>query len=202
MSSAVLAPRSRSIFAGCVEPLIERFELGADTFAWVRKPEVALEVAGLPNAVSAVAVSPDEKTCAFGFVHGEVLLVNESGLEPRTFGRGIGSINALRFHPDGKRLLVSADRACELWDASSGRALRRFGERKQNGGFLTAFSSDGRLLANINAGLSFSIFEVETGAELACVPGGDWTALAFGPGAATLAVGKRDGTVTVWALGR
>jgi RNA polymerase sigma factor (sigma-70 family) len=126
------------------------------------------------------------------------------------------------FTPDGKKLVTSSmDQTVRLWDAATGRELRRFdrspnakekqlarGPRKMPVGaavlwdmFLTTVSADGKYLA-ANRGDVVIVWDLESGKELHRVRS-NWaggTLLAFAEGGKTLALVGHTGGVEKWDI--
>jgi WD40 repeat protein len=110
-----------------------------------------------------------------------------------------------RFSPDGQWVAADGDRSARLWDAATGRLVRKLSTGDNSGVFSVAFSpTDSRLLAVGHGGrpnVSYvSLWDIDAGKELARLPGvanadpndGVVAALAFSPDGKYLVAGFGD----------
>jgi RNA polymerase sigma factor (sigma-70 family) len=117
------------------------------------------------------------------------------------------------FHPDGKHLLTAAGGVAVLWDAATGREVRRFGNPAppgdndpplaQLGATALALSADGKTVAlAYRQQDGVRVWEVETGRELHLFPGEEHGSggLALSSDGTRLASAGQDGAVTVYDL--
>jgi WD40 repeat protein len=110
-------------------------------------------------------------------------------------------IASLAFAPDGKTVATTeaGSHVLRLWDATTGREVRRF--VGQAGGFAGApavFSPDGRTLAAGDAQKNLLLWDVATGKKLHCHPNLGWaTSLAWAPDGRRLAVADYAGGLIV-----
>jgi RNA polymerase sigma factor (sigma-70 family) len=109
------------------------------------------------------------------------------------------TVRAVGISEDGTRVAsASWDGTLRVWDANTGRELRRF---RLPGGASAAFTPDGKAVAGGGMDKSFHVWELATGKELLHVPGleNSVMALRFAPDGRTLAT-LSSPVIRVWDL--
>ena len=113
-------------------------------------------------------------------------------------------ITSLTFSQDGKLLASTGlpkrgDITVRLWDAITGKQLREFGGSSETG-YTTAFSLDGKLLANGGQDGTIHVWEAASGRELLRFRGqpGPIGSLVISPDGKTLAANDSNGIIRLW----
>jgi WD40 repeat protein/uncharacterized protein YjbI with pentapeptide repeats len=125
-----------------------------------------------------------------------------SPLNPRIAGLigHSGRILACDFSPDGKRILtVGSDRTGRLWDAQSGKEIRRF-EGHSGRIQSCAFSPDGKGILTAGEDHTVRLWEVESGKEIRRFEGhsGRILACTFSPDGKRILTAGSDRTARLW----
>ncbi len=112
------------------------------------------------------------------------------------------SVLSVAFSPDGKMVAAGgAGRTISLWDAATGKELRRFPPLDRGQPARVAFSPDGKMLASVSqANTLVCLYDVNTGKELRLLQRhqSGVTCLALSPDGKLLASGDHKGTIRVW----
>jgi WD40 repeat protein len=161
-----------------------------------------LRAVGIPlPREGALALSPNDRTAAFGDEHGSVRFVDlRSGTVRSASGRHRGAVTAARFTPNGRSLVTTSDDGdAILWDVRSGNAVETL-HGHANGIATLQISPDGRTL--FTAGLDGAIFIWDlSGAQRLGRPieagGPNRNVSALSTDGRRLAVGHPDGTISV-----
>jgi RNA polymerase sigma factor (sigma-70 family) len=108
-------------------------------------------------------------------------------------------VKALAFSPDGRMLTAGGDETIPLWEAATGKEVRRLAGHEGWAGPV-AFSPDGRTLASGGADRVIRLWDLATGRELRRLLGhrNVISGLVFSPDGRTVVSGSTDETVRIW----
>ena len=181
-----------------------------------RFPDPLMTLHGLPQAISSLAISPDDTLLACGSVKGELTVrhwkpADTSPPQVVIEARREAAISSLCFSPDGAKLVVTRDSSTssvDLWDISPGGHPAQFHRQSLFEGATanaqsSSFSSDGRFLA-IGGKRSVMVWDRTRGlaSELPNLPENESnqvTRVAYAKGnRPLLAIGFSDGTLSIW----
>ena len=105
----------------------------------------------------------------------------------------------MAFSPDGLQVVTgTADGTVHLWEAESGRELRRF---KPHTSMVNAvaFSPDGRQVVSGSLDKTVRVWDVQTGAELLRLQDEGWvTGVAYSPDGSRILSGSSDKSIRLW----
>jgi uncharacterized caspase-like protein len=159
---------------------------------------LAGELAGLPEDVARIALSPDERTVAIVSADGAVEL-----WDARTGRRyavlPASGVSAVAFAPDGRFVVTGAsDGAVTLWHRETGHEFLKLGEGPEMPLSVT-FSPDGRFVV-AGGNDEIRLWDANSGHLLRAFRGemGDVSHMAFSPDGRFLVQGGTSGDITVW----
>jgi tetratricopeptide (TPR) repeat protein len=156
---------------------------------------------GTRDYVRSVAISPDGKLIASGFLYEGIKVWEvESGLPLRSLRGHTASVNSISFSPDSQ-CLASGSRDCtiKLWDVYGGQEIRtldgHYGEVRA-----VTFSPDGFWLASGSTDSTVRLWRVITGREVQPFIGHERpvTSAVFSPDGRYIASGSLDRTIKLW----
>jgi predicted NACHT family NTPase len=124
----------------------------------------------------------------------------EANLTDSAFTKAFGTVFAVAFSPDGKRLATAgSDGVVRFWDVTSGRELLTC-KSHSNLVVSVAFSPDGKTLASSSSDRTIKLWDCLSGECLQTWQGhGDWVrSVAFSPDGQILASSSNDTTIKLW----
>ena len=183
---------------------------GHDNVVWlwdVRTGQSIKALRGHASRVESVAFAPDGNLALSGGQDDTLRIWNVADYEESRVLRGrvldghYDAVLSARFGPTGKYVATaSRDRTAQLYDASTGKMLRRFDEGHEFLATTSVFFADGRRLATGAGDNSVRLWNVQTGAQLAVLRStGRSGTLAVAPGGVWLATGGPNNSVQLWS---
>src|SRR5262249_43346981 len=144
----------------------------------------------LPGGVG--TFSPDGKTLAVGCANDVIRLYDPtSGKERVGINRHAAAVFSLAISRDTKQVVTHDYSVIRLWDAATGKLLRKIPDAQEHGGSMNYFAltPDGMILATISTDHTIRCSDTATGKEIGkCVLKDGLLSLAFSPDGLLLAV--------------
>jgi len=193
-----LSPDSTRLAVGCGNEVV-LYDISTKT------PSVLLRASAHPDPVQAIAWSPDGKHLATGAFR-RVVIWNAESLTPERAmtDQLTDRIAAVRFLPDGNRIVIADGRVAEAGTVRiaevAGGAIAASWPAHADTIFDLAVSGDGKLLATAGGDKLVKLWDLETHQELAKLEGhvAQVLALAFNGDATQLVSGGADQQLKVW----
>lgn len=155
----------------------------------------------VPQAILAVAWSPDAKTVASAHEDRTVRLRESNSGNVRTVLEGHDDVvTSIAFSPRGNIIATgSSDRTIKLWNAADGTLLHTL-RGHTNWVYAVAFSPDGRTLASGGYDKSVRLWDPANGKETGRLTGHTATvrSVAFSPDGRRIVSGSGDRTLKLW----
>jgi DNA-binding beta-propeller fold protein YncE len=157
------------------------------------------------DAVFALSFSPDGKWLASGSGDRTVKVWDvTSGQRLFTLSDSLDNVYAVAFHPSGRQLAAAgADKVLRVWEVTAeGGKLVLSTIAHEDAIVALAWSRDGGRLVSAGADRVVKVWDMEKKTELRTLPDQtDWPmAVAVAPDGARVAVGRYDGSVSVYDL--
>ncbi|MFC3456045.1 nSTAND1 domain-containing NTPase [Amycolatopsis speibonae] len=187
-------PGGRTLVAGGLAGVVHRWAISDDT-RLVELPPLP----GPASPIHGLAYSPDGATLAVGTTDRQVRLHAADGTLRTSLEAGT-EVQAVRFSPDGSRLVAAGSGGVVLsWPASGGPATRLGGPATRTYRSV-AFSPDGATVAAGNSDQSVYLWRTGDGSPVKTLTGGaSWiNAAEFSPDGHVIAVGNSDNIVRLW----
>ncbi len=187
---------------------------GTDVELWNARTGDALgKLSGHDAEVSALAFSPNSQLLASGDDRGRVRIWRKEArptddTSAWTFERELighnGSITAMRFTPDGRRLVTSSgDHSCGQWDLATGQEQRQLVLKHNDWVSSLDISADGaRALTTCDDGYA-RLWRLADATQLASLksPGKPFNSVGFSPdGSTAILTSSEDKLVSLWDL--
>ncbi len=206
VTSVAFAPDGQHIVTGCKDGIVRLWNLST-----TGEPQLFKNPRG---EVTAVALSADGHSLAVGGDAGAVCIwKSKSDATPLELPGHTAmtnfKVNSVAFSPDDKRLLsASWDGTARVWDAASGREIRRISHQQNKDGTtvgnytVAAFSPDGRRILTGGWDYRAVLWDAGSGQELRRFQGNAFRAeqSVISPDGRWMAVDINGGYVVLWDL--
>ena len=112
-----------------------------------------------------------------------------------------GSVDELKFSPDGTRLAAASSIGIWIYDVSTGKEIDLF-TGHTNLVESVSFSPDGKIIASGSSDDTIRLWDAATGKHLKAFEGhtNAVECVSFSPDSMTLTSGSRDGTILLWEI--
>jgi WD40 repeat protein len=189
------SPDGKLIVSGGLDRTIRFWE--SDTGKEVRR------LNSNPADAKEFAFSPNGKTLFSGMSDGLIRLWNVADGTELPLPQGMmGRIGTVAFLPDGNRVVTGSDESIRVWDAATGKEIRRLTGKEPRYSYFVAVSRDGRLAGSGNYDEeAVRLWETCTGKQLGQIDfkGKQFIAgLGFSPHAKALATTTYEGSIDLW----
>jgi RNA polymerase sigma factor (sigma-70 family) len=179
---------------------------GRDWYIRLWDPDTAKELRSIKGhlaPIASIAFSPDGKTLASGGLDNLIRLWDVASLKERPVAKGMmGRIGSVAFLPDGKTVVSGSDEGVRVWNAATGKEIRRLTGNAPRYSYYVAVSPHGRFAASGNyEDHKVRIWEIATGKEVGQLHFDESVfigGMSFSPDSKMLASTNFEGTIQLW----